>query len=1018
MELSELNRQARRYYRRYYRLMAVAMVVMTMVVTGSVVLGDSVRNTLLLRVTERLGQTQTVISSGQGLLSDSILLHQEMSEAHGYLVAEGFVASEGRMLPVMVWGTDEDGIAMGQASVNETLWQELGEQMRVVVHLPSNNIVPSGSLFISQRYTTTMRVDVNGVKAADEGGNRWLHNEQMRPMNVFVNRQEMAELMGTEGRVNLILSDKAITKEEFTRCWKPAYSGLRHHTSLINQQPSATVTSERVFLPQNVVDALQPQEVYQAYFVNRIGNTLAEGAAVPYSFVTATSRLTGDSVVLSDWAARRTGAAVGDSVEMEYYVVKGLKKLETRTHRFVVKAIVPLTAFMDDQRLKADFPGLSNVKRCTDWDSDLPIDMSKIKKEDEDYWAQYRQTPKAIVGWEAVKDDWSNAYGVATAVTLNASPDTAAKSVEEQPPLFSQLTPELLGVTVTSPRQEAMLLAEGGTDFTSLFLALGFFILVSAALLMLNPLLEMYHARRDELQMYALLGFDRRAVRKLLFREAAQLLCVVSPLGVLAGCLYASLSLWLLSGAWRGATHTDAFTFHLNPLNVGIAWLAALLIGLATVWIAQNTRSSRNPRSSQKPKLLLGGGLLLVLLLLLNVFVLHSMLLFVVCGFLWILCAGWLGQWLVVRQHVRLSARPLSRPFLWWSALAAHLPRHRVAFWTLATGVFVVFAVGLNRPDADHSSTEATGGYAMYAECRVPIYYDLNSPSVRRHLKLDDLGTQVRFLQMPKHREDEASCLNLNKVATPSVLALDKGEMAAFGIDTTLFSTANGHNAAIPAVLDEEALMWSVQKRVGDTLHYVAGDGSTVNVVIAGSYPLGVHHGHLLMLRHHFSRLWPEENGNSVLMATADVSDVLKTALADYGVEAVPVSERMALLLEVTDTYLSIFMALGGLGLLLGIVSLAVVLRKHLAARQQETALFAVLGATPEYVARLLRSENMLPVLYAILIGAVGSLISISASMSAIHKTTWLMAAVLLSLALTVTILFINYIINPKKLRK
>ncbi len=1014
MNRGELNKQARRHYYRFYRLMVVAVVVMTAVLTGSVVLGDSVRDTLVHRVVERFGSAQTVISSGHGMLNDSILRQDNLRDAHGYLIAEGFVSSEGKMLPVMVWGTDEDGIGEGGALINETLQKNLGRAESLVVHLPSNSMVPSGSLFISQRYTTTMRLTINGIKTTDEGGNRWLHNEQMRPMNVFVNRREMADVMGVEGRVNLILSDKVMSEEKFKQCWSPAYSGVR----MVNDNTqSPTITSERVFLSQNVVEALHPEVLYNAYFVNKLGKPRSDEGTIPYSFVTATSQLKGDDAVLSDVAARRMGIAMGDSVEMEYYVVRGLKRLATRRHRFVVKDIVPLSTFMDDERLKADFPGLSNVERCTDWDSDLPIDMSKIGKEDEDYWAQYRQTPKAIVAWEAVKDDWSNAYGVATSITLEPNYN----------PQLSALTPDMMGIMVISPREELMQLAGEGTDFGSLFLALAFFIVVAAILLMLNPLTEMYHLRRDELQMYELLGFDRYVTRKILFWEAMPLLCVSSLMGVLVGCCYATLSLWLLSGAWRGATHTEDFTLHLHPLTVGGAWLTALLIGVGVLWMAFPARKAMKGGASRRNRRMRWGWLsagcaVLVLLLLLNFFFFHSMVLFVVCGLLWIACAGGWGQWWVNRQENGVRQK-LERKALWWSALTAHLPRHRVAFWTLSTGVFMVFAVGLNRPDIDHFSSTATGGYEMYAECRVPIQYDLNNLEVRHHLKLDEIGDHVRFLQMQRHREDEASCLNLNRVATPSVLAMDVKDMASFGVDTTVFtsqqSTLNPHSSTlIPVVLDEESLMWSVMKSVGDTLQYVADDGRTVSVLIAGSYPMGVLHGHVLMTRQHFNQLWPEESGSSVLMATEDVGEVVTTVMAEYGVDTMSVVERMAQFFEVTDTYLSIFMALGGLGLLLGIVSLMVVVRKHVVARRQEIALYDVLGFSPTHIVHLLRMENALPALYAILIGAVGSVISISASMSAVHWDTWLVAMVLLLLFLLITILLINHIINLKTIKK
>jgi putative ABC transport system permease protein len=123
------------------------------------------------------------------------------------------------------------------------------------------------------------------------------------------------------------------------------------------------------------------------------------GASIPYSFVTAIDRffpplggieggfgreLTDNDVILSDYAARRLNASVGDTVMMSFFVSEGLKVLTEEQHPFVVRDIMPLQMFQADGRLSADFPGLSNVDNCTDWDSDLPIDMTRIEKEDED----------------------------------------------------------------------------------------------------------------------------------------------------------------------------------------------------------------------------------------------------------------------------------------------------------------------------------------------------------------------------------------------------------------------------------------------------------------------------------------------------------------------------------------------------------------------------------------------------------------------------------------------------------
>ena len=135
-------KKSRSYYIRFYRLVAVAIAVMTAVLTGSLVLGDSVRGSLMERVSERLGNSETIIQTGTGFLSDSILNNEILSDAKGYLLSEGFISSEGKMIPVMVWGTDNDSLNYDEATLNPQLSSLISNPSTltpnpIVLHLPS-----------------------------------------------------------------------------------------------------------------------------------------------------------------------------------------------------------------------------------------------------------------------------------------------------------------------------------------------------------------------------------------------------------------------------------------------------------------------------------------------------------------------------------------------------------------------------------------------------------------------------------------------------------------------------------------------------------------------------------------------------------------------------------------------------------------------------------------------------------------------------------------------------------------
>jgi putative ABC transport system permease protein len=352
----------------------------------------------------------------------------------------------------------------------------------------------------------------------------------------------------------------------------------------------------------------------------------------------------------------------------------------------------------------------------------------------------------------------------------------------------------------------------------------------------------------------------------------------------------------------------------------------------------------------------------------------------------------------------------MNRTQMMWQSLRASLRQHLLAYWALSLGVFTVFAVGLNRPDFGQA-IEATGGYQYYVDSRVPIQYDLNNPAVRQKLSLDELPDSTLFLGFLRHTQDEASCLNLNQVSTPTVLGVDLKEMEAFGIKDSSLSTL--HSSLF---IDEEALIWSLKKSVGDTLFYQNDRGENVPVVIAGTYPTGIFHGNAIMPMEDFRHLWPKETGVEVLLMKSsrpdEAAEILSTAMNEYGLNVQSVEERIRMFFEVTETYLIIFLTLGGLGLLLGIFSLMIIVRKNLVAQTATIQQYRAMGFSDTLISQLLRRENLLVPLYAVCVGATGSVISISANVGGAGLTTLLLAFVVLVVIILLLYYGIKIMIN------
>ena len=217
-------------------------------------------------------------------------------------------------------------------------------------------------------------------------------------------------------------------------------------------------------------------------------------------------------------------------------------------------------------------------------------------------------------------------------------------------------------------------------------------------------------------------------------------------------------------------------------------------------------------------------------------------------------------------------------------------------------------------------------------------------------------------------------------------------------------------------LIDEESLIWSLKKSVGDTLYYQNDRGETVPVVIAGTYPTGIFHGNAIMSADDFRRLWPKESGVEVLLMKSsrpdEAAEMLSTAMNEYGLNIQTVGERIQMFFEVTETYLLIFLTLGGLGLLLGIFSLMIIVRKNLTAQASTIRQYRAMGFGDRLIQHLLLRENLLVPLYAVAVGATGSVISISANIGGAGPATLLYAALALAVLAAALVVGIRIIVK------
>jgi putative ABC transport system permease protein len=1047
MNLWRLVARSLWFYRRTNAAVLLAVVVATAVLTGALAVGDSVQYTLRRIVGARLGLTEFAVTP-QGRFFRAKLA-DELQQSLGGDVAPvlqvvGIVTNDDgsrRINRVQVLGVDDRFYAIGAGQnplfghmsdgtvVSESVARELrvaaGDE--IVLRVEKPGLMPRDIPLVSDKdRTVASRLKVAGVAGEGAFGRFDLQANQAAPFNVFVPLAWLGEQIEQPGRADMLLAAglaPATTAEQVNeavrKTWQLADAGLELRR--LEPQNALELRSRRVFIDTSIGDGAMRAEADAAgiltYFVNeiRLGDK-----ATPYSMVAAVGGDTGllppnmadDEIVINQWLADDLGAAVGDSLELAYYVIGPNRKLSEEQRPFKVVKVLPLEGPAKDPDLMPDFPGLADVENCRDWKPGIPIDLDRIRPKDEQYWDDFRGTPKAFMTLHAGQAIWRNRYGDLTAVRYPWR-EGLAQEIDRR--LRSEIDPAAVGLFFQPVRERGLRAGRGGTDFGGLFLGLSMFLIGSAVAL--TGLLFVFgvESRRPQVGMLLAVGWPVRRVKRLLLAEGGLVSLVGTILGAGVGLLYTALMVHGLSSFWSGAIGGAEIRFHADTSSLFIGAFSGLCAALLAIWITLRKHVTRpahelltgDTEQSPPTRMRFSRGRLGVAVAvvsfagagLLAVFgsggdsqAMAGM--FFGAGAL-LLCGG------LALSHTALRvARAWNRPMVSLGGLGIRNATRRsgrslAVIGLLACGVFLVVSVQVfhqgpvQNPQRRDSGT---GGFTLYAESSVPVLYDLNSEAGRRELGLAGDGLDgVTAVQFRLREGDDASCLNLNRAQQPRLLGVQPAALAerkAFTFKTKgkgwdLLRT-DLDDGAVPAIGDEPTVTWALGKKVGDEIEYTDEMGRPFRVRIVGVLAGSVLQGTLLIDESRFTTRFPSVDGYRLFLidAPADrmdaVAQELSSGLKDYGLTVTPAKERLAAFAAVENTYLSIFTVLGGLGLVLGSVGLGLVVLRNMLERRGELAMLRAVGFDRGRIRRMVFDEHWPLVLAGLACGVLAAVVAVA----------------------------------------
>ena len=1068
MSIRKLIFRSLQFYWRAHLGVLLGTILACAILTGALVVGDSVRFSLRQLALARLGQTTLALTSGDRFFRADLapeLESQLQAPIAPLLMLRGAIstpdgthrANEVQVLGVderfwnlsplaVSWNNSTNTSASDEIAVSKSLASRLQLKMgdAVVVRLEQPAFVTRDLPLAGQAdASVAVRLRVRNIVSDEQFGRFSLQGNQVPALSVFVPLNALQQQIQRVGRANALLvgqpllqtarCDAAMANAALAKVWTLSDADLELRE--LGDQKEFELRTKRVFLDSVVADAaftLASNAVgVLTYFVNeiRVGDH-----ATPYSFIAATSAgpkgvpLRDDEMAINAWLAEDLGAKPGSEVTLRYFVIGDRRELLEQTATFRVREIIPLKS---DTSWMPDFPGLADTDNCREWKPGIPINLDHIRPKDEAYWRDYRGTPKAFVTLVAGQRLWANRFGKLTAIRFVSGDKTVqAATAEFNRALLNKTKPAALGFAITDVRERALQASEKSQDFGQLFIGFSFFLIVAA--LLLTALLFVFNLdqRNAQVGLLRALGFSDRKVRWIFLIEGLCVAGLGTLLGLLGGVAFTKLTLHGLATVWRGAVVTSNFLYHAETTSLITGAGLSLVAALGAMALAQRglTRRSLAGLLASGAEVEMGGaptsgfrrhlGLGIGVASLFGAVVLVAtsshgegpeMAEMFFCSGLLVICAG-----LGFTQRLLVSLTQATKPTfsinqLGWRNAGRRRTRSLTTVSVLAVGVFMVVAVNAFRQNPRGSALErhsGTGGFALYSQSTLPIYEDFNTISGREAFNLPaEAMREVTVVSLRIRDGDDASCLNLNRALQPRLLSVQPDELKrrhafAFGqsldqktpagnktkgTNQSAWDLLNRQSATdvVPAIGDEQTTRWALGKSLGDMIAYTDDRGRTFKVQIVGILANSILQGGLLISEPNFMERFPSVAGYRAFLVDAPpertdaVAELLTRQLQDKGLDMQPAWKRLSDFMTVENTYLGIFQALGGLGLLLGSLGLGVVVLRNVLERRNELALLQTVGFRPSQLQRLVLSEHWLLVVLGLLIGLGGALLAI-----------------------------------------
>jgi ABC-type lipoprotein release transport system permease subunit len=1076
MTYLRIAKRGLRFYWKTHAAAGLAVLVATAVLAGALTVGDSIRATLSRRTAMRLGKVEAAVTC-RGLFraelasemesklalqrSRTAVTNQAAVTVGPILKTTGFAENADasvRVGDIQVLGVDPRFWKMGPADTDDIVAQpdntvavsrslarrlnlEAGQD--IVVKMQAAGGMPVEALLSQQAdKRVSFRRRVEHIVEDEQFGGFDLYSRPDGGLNVYISLQQLNELFGYKDRLwaNMLLFAGAIGSAEIgptlSQVWQLDDAGLGLY--LVDWPRVLELRSRDVFIADTIASRIGSTvpggRGVLTYFANefRCGDK-----SVPYSFISAIegtgqedvfTSLAQNELVLNEWLADQLKASEGDKIEIRYFVPSQGKRLSEQRETFVVKSVVPMMGTGADATLMPAIESMADAENCRDWDAGIPIDLSKIRPADEQYWDKYKGAPKAFVSMQTAKLLWSSRFGTLTAMRFSVDrydPKTLRSKI------LSAIEPWQAGFVVQDVQQAGRKSARATTDFGGLTVGLSMFLI--AASLILAGLVWSFGLQRRTGQIGILLatGFTKGQAGELLLLEEIGVILFAAIAGAAGGLCYTQWIIRGLNSIWAGAAGgieiVFAWRWQTAILAAGISVAAALI-----VWLLRIRRLWRRPatdlldRSEEifMPRGNIGlamaaavtAGLAAVGMGIYGTQVAaqEAAGLFFGCGAMMLIAAGLFLSAGLSYLAVRAGQASKSLCVLAVKNAARRKGRSLAVTLTLAMGVFVVLATGVFQqvgpPDATIKDS-GTGGFTLWAQSSIGLANDLGDVRFGREAGfLSADSPPLNAVSIRVLPAEDASCLNIAQVRQPSLWGVPPEAFSGrFRFKKLLEKNVpanpwemlnqNIGQDVIPAIGDWATVYWGLHKDIGDQIEYTDRSGRVFRLEIVGLLDDSIWQGGLLISEKQFLKRYEDGSGWNVFLIDVpleqlqSVSEKLTQSLSVYGVTLQTTADKLAQFHQVQNTYIRIFMVLGAMGLVLGTVGAGLVVLLNVLDRMGELAMMRACGFEKKKLRRMLFLEHAGLLTAGLFLGVVSAIVAAGPQIGRPENLPWKMMA-------------------------